>query len=58
MDKKSFPEQPHTRHQGDEKPAHIKSSKKVGAGHEDHTDRMPHPFGSDWSNKETGEGQN
>jgi hypothetical protein len=61
MADRSFPEKQHTKHQPDgdgSKPAHIKSSKHVGAGHMPHDSRMPHPFGQSAPDDESGEGQN
>lgn len=41
-----FPEMPRPMME-DEKPSHISRSEKVGDGHVDSADRMPHPFRTD-----------
>jgi hypothetical protein len=52
-----FPEAQHTKHKpGGEKPGYIKSSNSQ-LGHEDHDNRMPHPFYQGVPNEESGEGQ-
>lgn len=58
MAERQFPEPHHTAHKPDgEPPAHIKSSKHVGAGHEPHDGRMLHPFHQPVPDEESGEGQ-
>jgi hypothetical protein len=54
-----FPEKSRTSHRPDgEKPAYIKGSQGVGAGHEQFDSRMPHPFKQPVPTNESGEGQN
>lgn len=53
-----FPEMPRTSHRPDgEAPAYVRTSQKVGVGHEDYEGRMPHPQGEEAPNKESGEGK-
>lgn len=61
MADRQYPEPHHTKHKpggDDSAPAHIKSSKHVGAGHNEHDGRMPHPMGQAVPMDESGEGHN
>lgn len=56
--KPSVPEtNSHTMPMTNEPPGFIKKSEHVGAGHQDHPHRMPHP-NAEWVNEESGEGKN
>lgn len=61
MADRQFPEQHHTKHQPDgdgSAPSYLKSSKHVGAGHNTHDSRMPHPTTAPIPTDISGEGKN